>query len=226
MDRFKQAMGFLMMATVVWLLSVLGSQIGPEGIVWTLAFLTVVAFACWLIGIGFDLSATHRKRAITGVAALVLLILGYIYFPGRHLAALETVAAESAPEAVVKTTGKIHWQPFSIDLIEKLAAENKTIFVDFTADWCTTCKVNEHGALATDAVQDAFIAHDVEAVVGDWTKPNEDIRRVLREFGRSGVPLYVIFPAGNPGEPIVLPDGVITSSMVVEALRKASGKTS
>ncbi len=223
MDVFKQIMGFLLMATVVWLLSVVGGQIGSEGIIQTLAFLTVVGLACWLLGLGFDLRATNKKRLTFAASASALILVSYLYFPERFLRVKEKPGID-ARQTVSIADGKIQWQSFSVDLVEKLAAENKTVFVDFTADWCLTCKVNEKAVLATQAIQDALAKYNVITLKADYTNRSPEITRVLHQFGRSGVPLYVVFPAGRPGEPIVLPDGLLTVSMVVNRLAEASEK--
>lgn len=121
--------------------------------------------------------------------------------------------------------GWVLWQqqkerePFSPQL-ERALRQDKIVFVDFTADWCVNCKVNERLVLKSDAVQAAFREQEVIFLVADWTRGAPDITRLLKQFGRAGVPLYVIYPA-NGGEPIVLPE-TLTVNMVLEALRKAA----
>lgn len=215
MNTFKQFMGFLLLATVVWLMSVLGSQTGSEGVVWTLAFLTCVALACWLIGIGTDLRATRNRKLLTIIAAVLVLGNSYFYFVENYLGSLKR--AETGGVQVAE----IQWQPFSLGLIEKNAADGKTTFVDFTADWCVTCKINEKTALASSEVVKAFEDQGIVPIKADWTNKDPVIGEALKLFGRSGVPLYVIFPGERPGEPILLPDGLITSGDVLEALEEA-----
>ena len=88
--------------------------------------------------------------------------------------------------------------------------------MDFTADWCITCKVNERGALAGERVREAFAAADVAVLVADWTNADPVITKGLAEFGRNGVPLYLVYPKG--GEPRVLPQ-VLTPQIVLDALK-------
>ena len=95
------------------------------------------------------------------------------------------------------------------------------VFIDFTAEWCWTCKINERAVLDDAELRDRFRELDVAMVKADWTNRNPEITRLLSSFGRSGVPLYVIYPAGVD-EPIVLPE-LITVSMVLEALDRAAG---
>jgi thiol:disulfide interchange protein DsbD len=95
------------------------------------------------------------------------------------------------------------------------------VFIDFTAEWCLTCKVNEKAVMGDRAVVEKFRNLNVIPVRADWTNRNPDITRLLAKFGRSGVPLYVIFSPGKPDAPTVLPE-VITTSLVLEALDRAA----
>lgn len=218
--RFKQAMSFLLFATVIWLLSVLGGQLGIEGIVATLVLLLAVGIGCWLIGQFIDWQASRWRRAV--VWTLALLIVGLTYFIAfeRNLnwRAVKTLASSNA----VRTT-KIAWQPFSLQTIETAVQSGKTVFVDFTAEWCFTCKVIEKTVLETDAIERKMEELGIVAVRADWTNRNDEITRLLKKFGRSGVPLYVVFPSGRLNEPIVLPE-VLTPEMLIEAFEKAARK--
>ena len=220
----KQFMGFLMMATLLWLLYVLGKQLGMEAVIWTGAFLLAVGIACWLIGRFATLTASRARSYTTWVVALVVVVLGYWGFVETILDVRSVIAG--VPTAAHGSTASepegIAWQPFTLASLETHLRENKTVFVDFTADWCLTCKVNEKTVLTDRDVVKEFRTHNLVAIRADWTNRNPDITRLLAKFGRSGVPLYVIFPAGKPGEPIVLPE-VITSGIVVEAINRATG---
>ncbi|MDX2081015.1 MAG: thioredoxin family protein, partial [Terrimicrobiaceae bacterium] len=92
------------------------------------------------------------------------------------------------------------------------------VFVDFTADWCITCKFNERTAIDTPAVRALLSEKNVAPVKADWTNANPEITAALRQFGRVGVPFYLLYPAGG-GEPVVLPE-LLTESIVLDALRK------
>ena len=94
------------------------------------------------------------------------------------------------------------------------------IFVDFTADWCLTCKFNERTIIETETVESVFQEKNVALLKADWTKRDAAITRALAEFNRSSVPLYVIYGPGA-GKPIVLPT-VITPDLIVEAVEKAA----
>ena len=101
-----------------------------------------------------------------------------------------------------------------------MIASGSHVFVDFTAEWCWTCKVNEYTVLADDDVRERFAELQVQLVRADWTNRDAEIAKLLRAFGRSGVPLYVIFPGGRPDHPLVLPE-VITTGIVLEKLEEA-----
>jgi len=108
-------------------------------------------------------------------------------------------------------------QPFPPQLAAALK-EHKIVFVDFTADWCVNCKVNERVVLDSDAVKRAFRQHGVILLKADWTSGDEGITALLRQFGRAGVPCYVVYPPD--GKPVVLPE-VITKDIVLHALDQA-----
>lgn len=215
----KQFMGFLMMATLVWLLKVLGSQLGMESVIWTSAFLLCVALACWLIGRFATLTATRRTYLTTWGVALVIVFVGFQMFIADVLKARDILSMPATTEVSRETDG-IAWQPFSVERLEAHLKEKKSVLIDFTAEWCLTCKVNERTVLADREVIERLKTNNIIPMKADWTNRNEDITRLLQKFGRSGVPLYVVFPAGRPTEPIVLPE-VITTGILLEALDKA-----
>lgn len=216
MVRFKQLMGFLLLATVLWLLWVLGNQVGVEGVVWTGAFLLTLALACWVWGQWGSFQHPNPSKRVARGVALVLVLGSYAIFVHPLLATEQTLAKQPSAAA-------LDWQPFSAERVEELVAGGQMVFIDFTAEWCWTCKVNERVVLAQQAVRQRFAALDVALVKADWTNRNPEITQLLRAFGRSGVPLYVIFPAGLIDEPLVLPE-VITADMVIEALDAANAK--
>lgn len=219
----KQVMGFLMMATMLWLLFILGSQLGMEAVVWTGAFLLTVGFACWLVGRFATLTASTTKRRTTWIAALVIIVAGYFLFLGSILDIDTAVAVASSNEtSVADPSGRIKWEPFSLSTLEADLQTGRPVFVDFTAEWCLTCKVNEKTVLNSDAIASKFRELNVLAVKADWTNRNPDITKLLAKFGRSGVPLYVVFPPGRPDSPVVLPE-LVTTGIVLDALQKATG---
>ncbi|MFN3562144.1 MAG: protein-disulfide reductase DsbD family protein [Chloroherpetonaceae bacterium] len=218
MIRFKQVMGFLLFATLIWLLSVMGAQLGAEGVVATVALLLGIGVACWAIGAFIDFSSsTQRKATVWSIAILISITSYYLAFE-RYLNWRDVRAVTAVSTS--RESG-IAWKPFSLGFVEESVAAGKTVFIDFTADWCFTCKVTEQTVLETDEVREKINALGVVPVKADWTNRNDEITQLLKKFGRSGVPLYVVFPAGNLSEPIVLPE-VITKEMLIDALEKSS----
>jgi thiol:disulfide interchange protein DsbD len=222
MVTVKQFMGFLMMATLLWLLYVLGKQLGMEAVIWTGAFLLSVGIACWLIGRFATLTAGRARSLATWASAIAIIVLGYLVFLESVLGVREVIAGERTGGVVLRTEEGIQWEPFSLESLESKLQGERPVFVDFTAEWCLTCKVNERTVLSDADVIEKFKELDVVAVKADWTNRNPDITRLLARFGRSGVPLYVVFPAGRPEQAIVLPE-VITEGIVLDALEKAAG---
>jgi thiol:disulfide interchange protein/DsbC/DsbD-like thiol-disulfide interchange protein len=223
METAKQVMGFLMMATLLWLLYILGNQLGMEAIIWTGAFLLMIGVALWLIGRFATLTATRRGTALTWIIALAFVGVGYWLFLSPVLQAREALT-ESPAAASTDTdqeAGGIPWEPFSLAKLEEHLKENQPVFLDFTAEWCLTCKVNERTVMASQEVIKKFKNSGIVPIRADWTNRNPDITKLLAKFGRSGVPLYVIFPAGRPSAPIILPE-VITSGIVIDAITRAA----
>lgn len=222
MEKFKEAMGFALMIVVIWLLGVIGSQTGAAG-VWSVGFfLCGIAFAVWVIARFTDLSSTGTRKAVVwsisgGIAAACFY---FFILPNPDLMGAKVAqAANNSPKTAVTESG-ITWLPFSIESLDKNIAANKTVLLDFTADWCLTCKVNERTVLASSQVVEQLKALNVVTMKADWTSRDETISKLLAKFQRSGVPLYVVFPAGKGSSPIVLPE-VITPSLVVDKLKEA-----
>jgi thiol:disulfide interchange protein DsbD len=102
--------------------------------------------------------------------------------------------------------------------LQELRQEGKPVFIDFTAAWCLTCQVNERIALNSSKVVDQFKTLGIVALKADWTSHDEKIARALAQFGRSSIPLYVLY-GKNSNEPMILPE-LLTPSIVLEALEK------
>jgi thiol:disulfide interchange protein DsbD len=150
-------------------------------------------------------------------------VLGYWFFLESTLNVRQAIAGtQSASDASTNLTVEgIQWQPFSVSSLDAHLKEKKTVFIDFTAEWCLTCKVNEKTVISSKDVVERMKKDNIVTIRADWTNRNPDITRLLQKFGRSGVPLYVVFPAGRPNEPIVLPE-VVTPGLILEAFDKAA----
>ena len=212
MVRVKQLMGFLLLATLLFLLAVLGAERGVEAIIWTSSFLLVLSLACWMKGAFIVPTASTPSRLVSLVLVLVLVLGGGYYFIGKKFAAAKTVAAET------KTQGG--WQPFTPQLLDAEIKQGHAVFVDFTAAWCLTCKFNEANVLEASAVRDAFQRHGITKIKADWTNADPAITKILKQFGRPGVPMYVLYP-GNNAEPILFPE-LLTQNLILEKLETVS----
>lgn len=221
METAKQFMGFLMMATLLWLLYILGKQLGVEAVIWTGAFLLSVGVGCWIVGRFATLVASRGAYRLAWIVALVVVVGGYFLFLESALNVRGVIAGiATAGPAAEGERGGIRWKPFTLAGLQEDLRGEYPVFVDFTAEWCLTCKVNEKTVFGARQVVEAFEKSHAIAVRADWTSRNPDITRLLARFGRSGVPLYVVFPPGKADAPIILPE-VITPGMVIEALSPA-----
>jgi thiol:disulfide interchange protein DsbD len=197
MDTFKQLLAFPLYLSSAWLVWVLARQVGADGAGVALFGLVLIALSLWSAG---------RHAPIFHVISIVAVIAA--------LALLGTapLRSTSAPTTMTAAGGV---QPYSADRLAKLRAQHRIVFVNFTADWCLTCKVNESVALESARVQDAFRTHNVVWLEGDWTRYDPSITQVLQQFGRSGVPLYLLYDGDST--PRVLPQ-LLTPDVVLEAL--------
>jgi thiol:disulfide interchange protein/DsbC/DsbD-like thiol-disulfide interchange protein len=212
MLRVKQLMGFLLLATLLFLLAVLGAERGVEAIIWASCFLLALSLACWMKGAFIVPTASLTSRLVSIVLMLVLVIGGAYYFIGEKFAAAKTVSAEAQMQG--------GWQPFTPQLLAAEIKQGHAIFIDFTAAWCLTCKFNEAKVLEAAAVRDAFQRHGITKIKADWTNADPAITKILKQFGRPGVPMYVLYP-GNHAEPILFPE-VLTQNMILEKLETVS----
>jgi thiol:disulfide interchange protein DsbD len=220
MERFKESMGFVLLVTVLWLLYVLGSLVGSDGVVRTLGFLIAISFATWLVN-SFT-SLRSKPSTIYGMWGMALLVVAMSFYlcyasqPGYGLIVQQEKILDNLPEGA----STIQWKPYTEADLNSAVADSKTVMLDFTADWCLTCKVNERTVLQSAPVVDRLKALKVVTMKVDWTTQDPVITKLLNKFNRSGVPLYVIFPAKNATAPIVLPE-VITPNLVVQKLNEA-----
>ncbi len=203
MLTFKQFLAFPMYGWAAWLVWVLAQQAGPRGVAIILAASIALALAIWL----WTTTRNMRARGRTlGAAAALLILLAGLY----GLSLLRDATAAPALQAT-----KLG-EPFTAAKLASLRAANRPVFVDATAAWCITCLVNEDAVLSQGAVKSAFASKSVAYLVADWTNQNSEITALLKENGRSGVPLYLYYAPGA-ARPQVLPQ-ILTEGQVLAAL--------
>jgi thiol:disulfide interchange protein len=214
MDTLKQLFAFPVYATAAGLLWVLAQQTSSFGFGAAMAGTVLIGLAAWSFQKSRS-SAGGGKLAVIATAVIALLIA--IALPIRFA----NVAAASP------TAGPVHkddeeWQPYSAAKVAELSAAGKPLLVNFTAAWCLTCLVNERNAFADSAVQEILRNKKVTLMKGDWTNRDPAITKALADFGRAGVPLYVVYNSKPGLEPIVLPQ-ILTASVVESAFADAAG---
>ena len=202
MLRLKQCMGFLLAGTLLWLMWILGQMRGVDAVVQLGAFLLVIAILAWIKGSFWTPISSRRSRALAIIAMVFVLLLATVSY------------------GFVTKPSQLIWQPFSKSTLDEALAAGKPVFVDFTADWCITCKTNERFAIDTPQVRQEFLKRNVVALKADWTKGDPEITEILKQFGRAGVPMYLVYPGGSKEtQPVLLPE-LITSQTVLDVLNK------
>jgi thiol:disulfide interchange protein DsbD len=197
MVRGKQLLGFALLGTAVWLVSILGSLAGVDGVVRLLAFLVVVALAAWSWG------AWRLRPVLAGG----LLLVG----------ATAVLALRFAP-APEQAAGREAW---SDEAVARFLRQGRPVLVDFTADWCLSCKFNERTVLGSEQVQSAVARTRAQLLVADWTRRDAAIAGKLLAHGRAGVPMYLVYSPARPDQPEILPE-LLTAETVVSALERAA----
>jgi thiol:disulfide interchange protein DsbD len=208
MERAKQVLGFALLGTTVWLVWVMGGLAGVDGMARLLSFLVAVGLGVWLYGQAQGASGGGR---VAGLVAAVAVLVGGGFVTLRFQEAAPTVRASVLASA----------QPWDEAAVAAALKAGQPVFIDFTADWCLTCKFNERTVLAREDVREALARHNVAFFVADWTRRDARIREKLATHGRAGVPMYLVISPAAPDKPQVLPE-LLTVDLVVEALQRAA----
>ncbi|MGP0855733.1 protein-disulfide reductase DsbD family protein [Serratia sp. CY84636] len=203
MNTVKLAMGLLMLASSLWLLSLLSNHIGVQATLWLGALaLLALLLAVW---------RQQGARLAAKLAAGTLVLAGVALLAGSLTAGLWRQPLQD----------RVQWQPLSEQAITEALAQHKRVFVDVTADWCVTCKANKFNVLLRDDVQRALSADDVVALRGDWSRPSADISAFLQKRGSVAVPFNQIYGPGSPDGEVLSP--LLTRDAVLQTLSHAKG---
>jgi thiol:disulfide interchange protein DsbD len=186
---------------------VLIQQVGPGQSLAALFGLVLVGFAAWIYG-RTRFAAPLGRSLGTGLAAAGFVAAVVL------AASFATTGRETAAAAA---SDRLAYEPFTAARLAALETAGKPVFVNLTADWCVTCLINERVALDSEGVRQAFAARGIVALKGDWTNRNPEITALLQQYGRSGVPLYLLY--GGRGDPVILPQ-LLTAATVLDALGK------
>ena len=216
MERLKNLLAFPMYATALWLAWVFSRQTGAEALGLLFAAGLLLALGAWLIGCGQTERGFGRRGVFhltAGVAALLL--------AGAALILTVRAPVADAGSTVSEPGAGPTSAPWSTAAVETALAGGRPVLVNFTADWCVTCKINERTSLSSAGVKAAIERSNAVYLVGDWTRRDDAITAELQRHGRSGVPLYLLYTPGS-AEPRVLPQ-LLTEGVVVEALGDVGG---
>ena len=214
MVKLQKVMGVLLLATVAWLLWLVNEQAGMAGV----GMFTVVVAA----SIGGSIivgkfappgAAFGREIATLGGSIVVIAAVWFAVIAPQYDAA----ATEHFNTRMQEQMTADGWYRYSPALIEEFAKANRTVFIDATADWCLTCKTNEAAVLNRDEFRHAMDSLNVALVKADWTRETPEVNALLHSMGKSGVPAYAIYPAGDANKKIVLPE-LLTTAAIVEKI--------
>ncbi|NBO95327.1 MAG: DUF255 domain-containing protein [Betaproteobacteria bacterium] len=214
----RKALAFPMFFAAVWLAWVFVLQT-DQGSVLRLGFSAVCLFsACWLYGErvqpGWMLS---QPRTWSATLSFALLLLS-LFMPFQGGFALKQTGLDAVPTSALPEAGKA-WMPWSPEAVEQALQTDAIVFIDFTAAWCVSCQVNKQLVLSSEAVNELFASQKVHRFRGDWTKQDPRITATLAQYGRRGVPLYLVLRRGR--SPQVLPE-VLSYGLVRDAVLGAA----
>lgn len=213
MVTLKQALAFPLFATVIWLIWVLGAQIGVDGVTWFLSGFLTIALIVWLTG--KTQTRSKVKKIILWILIAALLAIGTLFIAN---------GLNSSVKQTVQTRGDTQWLPYSDNQLNILLKDHRPVFVNFTAAWCVTCQVNERVTFRSDEVKKKFAELGIVMMKADWTSYNPEITRTLAGFGRNGVPLYVLYTGKEENStPQILPE-VLTPGVMLAKLNETFNK--
>jgi len=198
METFKQFMAFPMWASALWLLWVLSNQVNNQEVIQVLVGALMITSGLWLI----EKNNSERNwiRWLVRLPFLLLLIFSLWLIPTSYSDLDEPEQDQLA---------------YTPQLLKDLREENALVFLNFTADWCITCKVNEAVALKASKVRKLIMDKNITYLEADWTRKDPIISSALEQYGRTGLPLYLLFP--SKGDPLILPE-ILTEDILLSYL--------
>lgn len=202
METLKHFLAFPMYLSALWLLWVLGVQTGIEGIITTLLFAIFVIFFIWAKG------RCHFHSRFCFIASLFILLA----MAALLIEALGKFGHTNQTQAVSIHTNEV---AYSAPALAELRSQGKAVFLDATASWCITCKVNYRVAISTDSVQQEFARQDITYMVADWTSRDPEITKLLSSYGFKGVPLYIYYAPYEEG--VILPQ-ILTPGLILDSI--------
>lgn len=217
MESFKIAMGFPMLATVIWLFNTALSHFG-ERVTWLGFFLILLSASAWIYGRFVQRPSKRLWLPLTCMA--LLLSLGYFGILESRLQWRNPPKLSGDSRKVVVEPGGIEWKPWSHAAIKAARAEGRVIMVDFTAEWCPNCKANMASSINIPSVRAKLKELNVLTLEADYTATPDDMTEEITRWGRGGIPLVLIYPRNPDLPPKALPE-FLTPSIVLQALQEA-----
>lgn len=219
MERVKQGLAFPMYLAAVWLVWVLAQQTGANAIAIALAGMVAIAFAAWLYDTTRNSHVWTRQGSSILVAIAVLSAIAGGYF------GIQANPVNAQPNKPNPSVNSKNWEPYTEARLQSLLTQGKPVFLNFTAAWCISCLANERVTLSNSQVITAFRDSGITYLKGDWTNQDVQITQFLKAFGRSGVPLYVSYPARKDKtmavNPVVLPQ-ILSPQIVLNAIKAST----
>ncbi len=207
MVPFKRFLGLLLLGSVIWLLWVFEKQAGPEALLLALGGLGVLGLGAWAWG-RWSQTESSGDRALGALSGFFAVAVGVLWI----------LWSQAYPAGLSGKAG-MEWAPFSVGYVRTLREKGEPFFLNFTASWCLTCQVNDRVVFRSKEVIEKFEELGIVGVKADWTSYDEAITRALEGFGRSGVPLYVLYGRGPQAGPQILPE-ILTPGVLIDYLEK------
>ncbi len=214
METFKELMGFILIATVLWLLWVFSAQTNTLSLICVLAGFLCFSIGAWVYGKGSTPLVSRKKR-----------LLAYAFVALFMFAGIQAIVFPRASWYQDGAVAKGHkeewqgWETFSPERVAELRKQGRPVLIDFTAKWCLICQAN-HMVLDSEDVEKRLAEEGVVKMVADWTKNDPVITEELSKFGRNSVPLYVLYGKDEQQAPVILPQ-VLTTDVVTQHIDSA-----